>query len=135
MQFDLDEDAVNLLFGAVSAGSANVLKAIGNERVGDRIVKSGNSQTLVNTATKVADKLAAQGTNWDRAGEWVKALRGQVDAYNKLSENEKTSMRGKTILGEMKSSLFFAETQSTFDLVKKSIQNSDEQTRATFAST
>ena len=125
--------AVGFTSGAVSAGSANIIKAIGNERVGDRIVKSGNSQTLVNTATKVADKLAAQGTNWDRAGEWIKALRGQVDAYSKLSENEKTGMRGKTILGEMKSSLFFAETQSTFDLVKKSIQDSDEQTRATFA--
>ena len=125
--------AVGFTSGAVSAGSANVLKAKQNERVGDRIVKSGNSQTLVNTATKVADKLAAQVTNWDRAGEWIKALRGQVDAYSKLSESERTGMRGKTILGEMKSSLFFAETQSTFNLVKKSIQDSDEQTRATFA--
>ena len=125
--------AVGFVSGAVSAGSGHVGNAVSNQHAGAKIIKNGNSQTLVNTATKVADKLAAQGTKWEKAPEWVKAIRGQVDAYNNLSADQKTGLKGQTILGEMQRSLFFAEHQATFDIVKKNIQGADEQKRATWA--
>lgn len=123
--------------GAVSGGITTTVVQVGlsrsNQKRGEKIIKNGNSQTLVNTATSVADKLAAQGTNWKRAPEWVKALRGQVDAYNKLSAEAKSGLRGQTILGEMQSSLYFAETQAIFDARQKQIQEASEQDRATWA--
>jgi hypothetical protein len=125
--------AVGFVSGSVSAGVGDVARAGHNQRVGAKVIKDGNSQTLVNTATSVADKLAAQGTNWKRAPEWVKALRGQVDAYNKLSPEAKSGLRGQTILGEMQSSLYFAETQAIFDARQEQIQKASEQDRATWA--
>lgn len=125
--------AVGFVSGSVSAGSGHVGNAISNQRTGAKIIKNGNSQTLVNTATKVADKLASQDTKWEKAPGWAKALRGQVDAYNNLSADQKTGIQGQTILGEMQASLYFAETQATFDLVQKNIQNASEQKRATWA--
>ena len=50
-------------------------------------------------------------------------MRGQVDAYNALSPEAKVGARGKTILGEMQASLFFAETQANVALVEQKIKN------------
>ena len=125
--------AVGAVSGAVTTTAVQVPINIKNRARGEKIIKDGNSQTLVNTATSIADRIAAQGTDWDKAPEWAAAIRGQVDAYEKLSAGEKTGIRGQTLLGEMQSSLFFAEHQSVFNEVQKNIQNADEQSRATWA--
>ncbi|MBP3376197.1 MAG: hypothetical protein J6L83_05485 [Clostridia bacterium] len=125
--------AVGAVSGAVTTTAVQVPINMKNRARGEKIIKDGNSQTLVNTATSIADRIAAQGTDWDKAPEWAAAIRGQVDAYEKLSAGEKTGIRGQTLLGEMQSSLFFAEHQSVFNEVQKNIQNADEQSRATWA--
>ena len=81
----------------------------------------------------MADKLAGSGTDFDKAAEWVTALRGDVDAYNKLSPEQKVGAKGQVILGEMQAALGFAELQASFAGVQKKIENSDESTRAAFA--
>ena len=124
---------VGAVSGGLTTGVAGVSKNRSNQKRGANIIKNGNSQTLVNTANIVADRLAGEGTNFENAADWITALRGQVDAYNKLPVNEKMGLRGQTILGEMQASLFFAETQANVELVKKKIQNKSEQDKATIA--
>lgn len=124
---------VGAVSGGLSVGSASVVKYGANQQRGKRIIESGNAQTLVNTATSVADKLAGSGTDFDKAAEWVTALRGDVDAYNKLSPEQKVGAKGQVILGEMQAALGFAELQASFAGVQKKIENSDESTRAAFA--
>lgn len=125
--------AVGAVSGGVTAGAVNIPMTISNTKRGAKVIKNGNEQTLVNTANKVADRIAAQGTNFEKGPEWVKTLRGEVDAYNKLSDDQKKSLKGQTILGEMQASLYYAETQSIVSMTKQSIMNADEQTRATLA--
>jgi hypothetical protein len=60
-------------------------------------------------------------------------LRADVDAYNKLSPDQKTGLKGQTILGEMQAALGFAELQGSFAGVLKSVQEANEDTRATWA--
>ena len=124
---------VGAVSGGLSAGAGDVARYAANQRNGARIIKSGNAQTLINTATTVADKLAGSGTDFKNAAEWVKTLRGEVNAYNKLKDADKAGAKGQTILGEMQASLYFAETQATFSGVLTGIQNADEEKRAALA--
>ena len=124
---------VGAVSGGLSVSSTSVIKYGANQQRGKRIIQSGNAQTLVNTATSVADKLAGSGTDFKKAAEWVTALRGDVDAYNKLSPEQKAGAKGQTILGEMQAALAFAELQASFAGVQAKIENSDESTRAAFA--
>ena len=124
---------VGAVSGTVSAGAGDIAKYSANQRNGAKIIASGNAQTLVNTATAVADKMAAQGTDFKKAAEWVKALRAEVNAYNKLTPEAQKGARGQTILGEMQASLYFAETQAVFNGVQVGIQNADEEKRAALA--
>ena len=125
---------VGAVSGAVMGGSIEGIQTLQNRSAGQKIIRDGNAQTLVNTATAVADKLAKQGTNFKKAPEWVKTLRGEVDAYNKLVEKgQQTSASAETILGEMKASLFFAEIQSAHYGLTENIKNSSEENRATLA--
>lgn len=124
---------VGAVSGGLSVGSTSVIKYGANQQRGKRIIQSGNAQTLVNTATSVADKLAGSGTDFKKADEWITALRGDVDAYNKLTAEQKTGAKGQTILGEMQAALAFAELQASFAGVQAKIENSDESTRAAFA--
>lgn len=124
---------VGAVSGGLSVSSTSVIKYGANQQRGKRIIQSGNAQTLVNTATSVADKLAGSGTDFKKAADWVTALRGDVDAYNKLTAEQKTGAKGQTILGEMQAALAFAELQASFSGVQAKIENSDESTRAAFA--
>ncbi len=125
---------VGAVSGAVSAGSGDVVNAAVNQQRGARIIKNGNSQTLVNTANLVADKLAGSDTNFKNAPQWVKTLRGEVDAYNKLAaKGQQDSLSGQTILGEMQASLFFAEMQAQNAGIQEGIQNASEENRAALA--
>ena len=124
---------VGAVSGAVSAGAGDIAKYSANQRNGAKIIASGIAQTLINTATAVADKMAAQGTDFKKASEWVKALRAEVNAYNKLTPEAQQGARGQTILGEMQASLYFAETQAVFNGVQVGIQNADEEKRAALA--
>ena len=125
---------VGAVSGGIMGGSVNVVQTLNNRATGRKIVQDGNAQTLINTANLVADKLAGQGTNFRKAPEWVKTLRGEIDAYNKLVEKgEQNSAKGETILGEMQASLFFAETQAVASGLAYSIQQSSEENRATLA--
>ena len=125
---------VGAVSGAVSAGAGDVINATVNQQKGADIIKRGNSQTLVNTATKVADQLAAAGTDFKNAPQWVKTLRGEVDAYNKLAaKGQQESLSAQTILGEMQASLYFAETQAQVNGVQHGIMNADEADRAVLA--
>lgn len=125
--------AVGFVSGSVSSGGSNITSAAVNQRRGAKIVKNGNEQTLINTATYVADKLAGSGTNYKNTAEWINILRGDVDAYNKLNDEQKKGMRGQTILGEMQAALYFAEMQTVFGGVQDRIQNADEHKRAVWA--
>lgn len=125
---------VGAFSGGIMGGTVETIQTLNHRAAGQRIIRDGNSQTLVNTATSVANKLAGQGTNFKKAPEWVKTLRGEVDAYNKLVEKGKqNSASGETILGEMKASLFFAETQAIHFGVTEAIKTSSEENRATLA--
>lgn len=125
---------VGAVSGSVSAGTGDVVNAVSNQQRGARIIKNGNSQTLVNTANLVADKLAGSGTNFKNAPQWVKTLRGEVDAYNKLAaKGQQNSLSGQTILGEMQASLFFAEMQVQNAGIQEGIQNSSDENRAALA--
>ena len=125
---------VGAVSGGLSAGAGDVARYSANQRNGAKIIKSGNAQTLVNTAESVADKMAGSGTDFKNAAEWVKTLRAEVDAYNKLvQKGEEKGVKGQTILGEMQASLYFAETQATFSGVLTGIRNADEEKRAALA--
>lgn len=125
---------VGAVSGGVTAGVTSGLNAATNRARGENIIKNGNAQTVVNTATYVADKLAASGTDFKNASEWVRTLRGEVDAYNKLVEQGKgESASAHTILGEMQASLFFAETQAINAGITERIKNASEQDRAAMA--
>lgn len=125
---------IGAVSGGIMGGSVNVVQTLNNRATGRKIVQDGNAQTLINTANLVADKLAGQGTNFRKAPEWVKTLRGEIDAYNKLVEKgEQNSAKGETILGELQASLFFAETQAVASGLAYSIQQSSEENRATLA--
>ena len=125
---------VGAVSGSISAGTGDVVNAVSNQQRGARIIKKGNSQTLVNTANLVADKLAGSGTNFKNAPQWVKTLRGEVDAYNKLAaKGQQNSLSGQTILGEMQASLFFAEMQAQNAGIQEGIQNSSDENRAALA--
>ena len=125
---------VGAVSGGIMGGSVNVVQTLNNRATGRKIVQNGNAQTLINTANLVADKLAGQGTNFRKAPEWVKTLRGEIDAYNKLVEKgEQNSAKGETILGELQASLFFAETQAVASGLAYSIQQSSDENRATLA--
>ena len=124
---------VGFVSGGVTAGAGSVASFTGNRIAGKRIIDGGNSQTLVNTATFVADKLAGSGTDFKNAADWVQMLRGQVNAYNKLSADAKVGAKGQTILGEMQTSLMLAEMQATFSGVQKKIETADEGKRAEWA--
>ncbi len=134
LQNALYAGAVGAVSGGISAGSVDVANTVSNRARGARIIKNGNSQTLVNTANLVADKLAGSGTNFKKAPEWVKTLRGEVDAYNKLvSKGQQNSASAETILGEMQASLYFAETQAIHSGLVNKIQNESEENRAALA--
>jgi hypothetical protein len=124
---------VGFASGAVSAGSGTVATFANNQARGKKIIESGNSQTLVNTATYVADKLAGAGVDFKNASDWVQMLRGQVNAYEKLSPDARAGTKGQTILGEMQTALAFAEAQSAFAGVQEKIQTADEAKRADMA--
>lgn len=124
---------VGFVSGGVTAGVGSVASFTGNRIAGKRIIDGGNSQTLVNTATFVADKLAGSGTDFKNTADWVQMLRGQVNAYNKLSADAKVGAKGQTILGEMQTSLMLAEMQATFSGVQKKIETADEGKRAEWA--
>lgn len=124
---------VGAVSGAVSGGAVEVYQTVNHRARGQKIIQNGNAQTLINTATSVADKLAGQGTNFKKAPEWVKTLRGEVDAYNKLKPEEKLGAKGQTILGEMHASLFYAETQAVHYGLTEAIKKSSEENRATLA--
>lgn len=125
---------VGMASGTISATPGSVSNAVVNQQRGAKIIKNGNSQTLVNTATKVADQLAASGTDFKNAPEWIKTLRSEVDAYNALvKKGQSESLSAQTILGEMQASLYFAETQAQAHGVQKSIMNADEADRAAWA--
>lgn len=125
--------AVGAVSGGVSAGSVDVISTTARQQIGAKLIKDGNAQTTVNTATHVADKLAASGTNFKHAAEWVRTLRGEVDAYNKLSPEAQKGLRGQTILGEMKASLYFAESQAFHGGIVEKIKNESEENRAALA--
>ena len=125
---------VGMVSGATITSAVEVPKTISNRRRGESIIERGNSQTLVNTANYVADKLAAPGTNFEKAAEWVRTLRGEVDAYNALVKKGKGgSASAATILGEMQASLYYAEMQSAVSGVQQNIASSSEQARAALA--
>ncbi len=126
--------AVGAVSGATSTSVATVPRSINFHNKGESIIKRGNSQTLVNTATRVADRLAAKGTVFKDAAEWVTALRGQVDAYNDLVKKGKgESASAKTILGEMQAYLYFAETKAAHAGITERIKNASEEDRAALA--
>lgn len=125
--------AVGAVSGAVTTGVVEGGQTIINQTRGAEIIKNGNDANLVDTATYVADRLAANGTNFEESTEWLKRLRGELDAYNKLPEPAKKGARGQTLLGEMQASLYFIESKANVEAVKLLIQNSDEQTKATWA--
>ena len=125
---------VGAVSGGVTAGVTSGLNAATNRARGEKIIKNGNAQTVVNTASYVADKLAASGTDFKNTSEWVRTLRGEVDAYNKLVEQGKgESASAHTILGEMQASLFFAETQAINAGITERIKNASEEDRAAMA--
>ena len=89
-----------LYSGAVGAVSGGVMGGVGkgfsdtvNLARGEKILKNGNSQTLVNTANLVADRIAAKGTDFKNASDWVTKLRASVDAYNSLVKDGKQDSR------------------------------------------
>ena len=125
---------VGMASGAISATPGSVINASVNQRNGAKIIKKGNSQTLVNTATKLADQLAASGTNFKNAPEWVKTLRGEVDAYNALvKKGQSESLSAQTILGEMQASIAFAQTQAINSHIRQGIMEASEDDRAALA--
>ncbi|MBE6584536.1 MAG: hypothetical protein E7649_06135, partial [Ruminococcaceae bacterium] len=115
--------AVGAVSGGLTTGVVGVSQNAYNAKRGARIIENGNSDNVVNTAKLVADRLAGSGVDFEKAADWITALRGQVDAYNALSAEAKAGLRGKTILGEMQASLYFAETQANVALVEKKIKN------------
>ena len=114
--------AVGAVSGGLTTGVAGVTQNAHNAKRGARIISNGNADIVINEANHVADRIAAQGTDFENAQEWITALRGEVDAYNALSPEAKVGLRGKTILGEMQASLYFAETQANVDLIKKGLK-------------
>ena len=126
--------AVGALSGGIMSSGTYGINAAVNRSRGEKLIKNGNAQTVVNTANYVADRLAASGTDFSKASEWVRTLRGEVDAYNNLVKQGKgDSANAKTILGEMQASLFFAETQAINAQLVKNIQESSEADRAAMA--
>lgn len=125
--------AVGAVSGTVTAGSGEVISAFSNERRGARIIENGNAQTLINTASAFADKVSPTGTDFKRSSEWIRSLRASVSAYEKLGEKQKVGLRGKTMLGEIQASLYFAENQAIFGDVVSEIRNLDVGRRATLA--
>lgn len=125
--------AVGAVSGTVTAGSGEVISAFSNERRGTRIIENGNAQTLINTASAFADKVAPTGTDFKRSAEWIRSLRASVSAYGKLGEKQKVGLRGKTMLGEIQASLYFAENQAIFGDVVSEIRSLDVGRRATLA--
>ena len=125
---------VGAVSGGIMSGTATSIETASNRARGRQIIQNGNAQTLVNTANSVADKLAGQGTDFKNATEWVKKLRGEVDAYNKLVKNGKqNSASAEVILGELQASLFFSETQAVTHGLTFAIQNQTEENRAALA--
>jgi hypothetical protein len=124
---------VGFFSGAMSAGTSDVIRYAATKQKGSQIIASGNAQTLVNTAEAVVNKLAGAGTNFKNTAEWIKVLRADVDAYNKLSDEKKVGAKGAEILGEMHAAVGFAELQAVLGGVQKSIQGESQANREMLA--
>ena len=124
---------VGFFSGAVSAGSSDVIRYAATKQKGAQIIASGNAQTLLNTAEAMVDKLAGAGTNFKNTAEWIRMLRADVDAYNKLSAEQKVGAKGAEILGEMQAALGFSELQTVLGGVQESIQQESQDTREMLA--
>ena len=125
---------VGMVSGAVTTSAVEIPRSINYAKKGRSIIDRGNSQTLVNTATVVADKLANKGTNFKNAAGWVTALRGQVDAYNDLVKKGKgDSASAATILGEMQAYLSYAETKAVHAGLMEKIEKASDEDKAALA--
>ena len=125
---------VGFASGAATTGAVEIPRSVNYNAKGRSIIDRGNSQTLVNTATVVADKLANKGTDFKNAAGWVTALRGQVDAYNKLvQKGQGDSASAATILGEMQAYLAYAETKAAHAGLTERIKNASESDKEALA--
>lgn len=125
---------VGMASGMVTTSAVEIPRSINYAKKGRSIIDRGNSQTLVNTATVVADKLANKGTNFKNAAGWVTALRGQVDAYNDLVKKGKgDSASAATILGEMQAYLSYAETKAVHAGLMEKIEKASDEDKAALA--
>ena len=125
---------VGAVSGAVTTGAVEILKSASNRARGAKVIRNGNSQTLVNSATILADRLAGAGTDFKNAPEWVRTLRGEIDAYNELAKKGKqNSASAETILGEMQASVGFAEMQAINAGITAKIKSASEADRAALA--
>ncbi len=125
---------VGMTSGMVTTSAVEIPRSINYAKKGRSIIDRGNSQTLVNTATVVADKLANKGTNFKNAAGWVTALRGQVDAYNDLVKKGKgDSASAATILGEMQAYLSYAETKAVHAGLMEKIEKASDEDKAALA--
>ena len=124
---------VGFFSGVMSAGTSDVIRYAATKQKGAQIIASGNAQTLVNTAEAMVNKLAGAGTNFKNTAEWIRMLRADVDAYNKLSAEQKVGAKGAEILGEMQAALGFSELQTVLGGVQESIQGESQANREMLA--
>ena len=125
---------VGAVSGAVTTGAVEIPKSASNRARGAKVIRNGNSQTLVNSATILADRLAGAGTDFKNAPEWVRTLRGEIDAYNELvKKGKQNSASAETILGEMQASVGFAEMQAINAGITAKIKSASEVDRAALA--
>ncbi len=124
---------VGLFSGAMSAGSSDVIRYAATKQKGAQIIASGNADTLVRTAEMMADKLAGAGTNFKNTADWIRNLRADVDAYNKLNAEQKVGAKGQAILGELHAVVGMSELQTILGGVQEAIQNESFETREMLA--